>query len=130
MRPWMAEYEEALKRGRMLGLRCRECGAVTCPPMAVCRKCGGRELEGMEMSGRGELMTFTVIRVPPEGMQGPYAVGLVKTEEGPWVMGRLELPEGAGQEVLGRKVRLSGAFVWSDKYSAGERVAPVFRLET
>ncbi len=126
---WTAEYEEELRKGRLLGVRCRKCGTVTCPPLATCRKCGGRELERVELSGRGELMTFTVVRVPPEGMEGPYAVGLIRTDEGPWVMGRLELPEGAGQEMLGKRFRLAGVFVWSDKYSAGERVAPVFRPE-
>jgi len=129
MRLSSKDYEEGLKKGKLLGLKCLDCGAVTCPPLATCRKCGSSRLEGTELSGRGELMTFTVIRVPPEGMEGPYAVCLVKTEEGPWVMGRLEVPEGAGQEILGRRVRLSGAHVWSDKYSAGERVSPVFSLE-
>lgn len=121
------DYERGLKEGKLLGLRCQDCGTVTCPPLAVCRRCGSGRLEAVELSGRGELMTFTVVRVPPEGMEGPYTVCLVRTEEGPWVMGRLE-GEG-GQELLGRKVRLSGAHVWSDKYSAGERVSPVFRLE-
>lgn len=129
MRPYSVDYERGLKEGKLLGLKCQDCGAVTCPPMAVCRKCGSRKLEAVELSGRGELMTFTIIRVPPEGMEGPYIVSLVRTEEGPWVMGRLEAGGEAGQELLGRKVRLSGAYVWSDKYSSGERVNPVFRLE-
>ncbi|MEM2865721.1 MAG: Zn-ribbon domain-containing OB-fold protein [Candidatus Hadarchaeales archaeon] len=129
MRLYSVDYERGLKEGKLLGLKCQDCGAVTCPPMAACRKCGSRRLEAVELSGRGELMTFTVIRVPPEGMEGPYIVCLVRTEEGPWVMGRLEAEGEAEQEWLGRRVRLSGAYVWSDKYSSGERVSPVFRLE-
>ncbi len=129
MRLYSADYEEALKKGKLLGERCLDCGTLTCPPLAVCRRCGSRRLEAAELSGRGELMTFTVIRVPPEGMEGPYVVCLVRTEEGPWVMGRLEAEGEAGQELLGRRVRLSGFHAWSDKYSAGERVTPVFRLE-
>ena len=43
------------------------------------------------MSGRGKVVTFTVIRYPPEGFEkeAPYVVALVDLDEGPRVIGRI-----------------------------------------
>ncbi len=125
----LKDYEQGLRAGKMLGLRCRNCGEIMCPPMPVCCGCGGKELEKTEMGGEGELMAFTITRVPPEGMDAPYIVCLVKLSEGPWVMGRLDHdPEKITPEMLGRKVKVSGAYAWSDKFSAGEHTCPVFKV--
>lgn len=126
----IADYEKGLKDGKLLGLKCRKCGEMTCPPMIVCQRCGGRELERTELSGKGELMTFTVVRIPPEGFDAPYVVCLIKTDEGPWVIGRLDHdPKEATQELLGKKVRMKGVYTYpGDKFSAGEHVCPLFEI--
>ena len=126
----MDEYKKTLKEGKLLGLRCGACGEVTCPPMMVCQRCGSKELEKIEMSGKGELMTLTVINVPPEGFEGPYIVCLVKTAEGPWIPARLDYDiSKLTSEVLGKTVELKeGMTLPGDKYSAGERVVPVFKV--
>ncbi|MDH5363732.1 MAG: zinc ribbon domain-containing protein, partial [Dehalococcoidia bacterium] len=33
-------YRDALKEGKLLGLKCNQCGAYTAPPRKVCSKCG------------------------------------------------------------------------------------------
>jgi len=63
------EYFEALKEGRLMGLKCRECSGYTAPPKVSCDVCGGTELEAVQLSGRGEIKTFTVVRVAPEGLE-------------------------------------------------------------
>ncbi|HDN68833.1 nucleic acid-binding protein [ANME-1 cluster archaeon ex4572_4] len=131
----LSEYEEGLRSGKLLGLRCASCGGVTCHPMPVCQWCGGRSLERTKLSGAGELTTFTVIRVPSEGFEGevPYIPCLVKTEEGPCVVGRLdydaERATQAAQELLGKRVRMSGAYTYKgDKFSGGAHSCPVFEV--
>ena len=126
----IGDYEKGLKEGKLLGLRCKACNQITCPPMIVCQRCGSRELERTELSGRGELMTFTVVRIPPEGFDAPYVVCLIKTDEGPWVIGRLgHDPEEATQALLGKRVRMKGAYTYpGDKFSAGEHVCPFFEI--
>jgi uncharacterized OB-fold protein len=98
----------------------------------VCQWCGSRKLERTELSGEGELETFTVIRIPSEGFEddAPYIPCLVKTKEGPCVIGRLDYdPEQATQDLLGKKVKLSGAYTFKgDKYSGGPRICPVFSV--
>lgn len=125
------EYENGLKDQKLLGLRCRACTRITCPPMSVCQWCGSRELERTEMSGEGELITFTVIRVPPEGFEAdvPYIPCLVRTKEGPSIVGRLDYAvERATQELLGKPVKLQGSSTKGDKFSGGPHTCPVFAL--
>lgn len=129
----IAEYEEGLRNGKLLGLTCDACSKITCHPMPVCQWCSSRNLEQIELSGEGELMTFTVIRVPPEGFEedAPYIPCLIRTKEGPGVIGRLNYDtERATQELLGKQVKLSGGYVYKgDKFSAGPSTCPVFSLK-
>ena len=53
------DYNKALKKDKLLGLRCNDCGAYTCPPMMVCNECASTNLEIVEMSGKGKIVTFT-----------------------------------------------------------------------
>ena len=128
----LAEYEEGLKNGKLLGLKCASCKKITCHPMPVCQWCSGRSLERMELSGEGELMTFTVIRVPSEGFEedAPYIPCLVETKEGPSIVGRLDdAPERVSQDIIGKQVKMSGAYTYKgDKYSDGAHTCPVFKI--
>nr|QNO53727.1 hypothetical protein ONPGGGGH_00026 [Methanosarcinales archaeon ANME-1 ERB6] len=126
----LAEYEEGLRSGKLLGLKCASCGGITCHPMPVCQWCGGRSLARAELCGEGELMTFTVIHVPSEGFEeeAPYIPCLVKTKEGPCVVGRLDYDtESATQELIGKQVKMSGTHTRKgDKFSDGAHTCPVF----
>jgi len=129
----LAEYEEGLRNGKLLGLRCASCGGITCHPMPVCQWCGGRSLARAELCGEGELMTFTVIRVPSEGFEeeAPYIPCLVKTKEGPCVVGRLDYDtESATQELIGKPVKMKGTYTYKgDKFSDGAHTCPVFKIQ-
>jgi len=128
------EWFEALKKGKLLGLKCEDCGRVTCPPFSVCQKCGSKKLKPIELNGKGEIMTFTVIHTAPEGFNPPYIVCYVKMNEGPWIPGRLDLnveaAEKEGVKLLGRKVELKGgAILPGDRHTGNvERVVPLFKL--
>jgi len=128
----LAEYEEGLRNGKLLGLRCGGCKKITCHPMPVCQWCGGRSLEKTELSGEGELMTFTVIRVPSEGFEddAPYIPCLMKTNEGPCVVGRLDYDaERVSQALIGKQVKMKGSYTYKgDKYSGGAHTCPVFKI--
>jgi uncharacterized OB-fold protein len=124
------DFYAALKEGRLLGLKCRACGGYTVPPRATCQHCGEAELEAAELSGRGEIKSYTVIHVPPEGFEGPYVVALAELEEGPWLMGNVEgldlrqpVPD-----LVGRQVRVGHRVVPPARYTAGEGVAITFSL--
>ncbi|MGI0091087.1 MAG: Zn-ribbon domain-containing OB-fold protein, partial [Nitrososphaerales archaeon] len=50
-------YENA-RKGKLLGLRC-ESGHVSVPPRRSCPTCRSAQLEEVELSGRGEVVSFT-----------------------------------------------------------------------
>jgi len=125
-------YYEALKQDRLLGLKCRACGAVMAPPSMVCRRCTGQDMDVVELKGSGTIRTFTTVFVAAEGREGevPYVIVLVELEAGPWLMGNLDGvdPKAASMELIGKKVKMGHKVFPGDKYSAGEGISPLFSL--
>lgn len=76
-------WREVPSRFRLEGSRCKSCGAVTYPSRRICRKCGKTELETMNLSPTGRVVTSTVIHVSPTDLQmeAPYAMAIVETPE-------------------------------------------------
>ena len=125
------KYKEALMSDKFCGLKCNKCGGYTVPPKKVCMECASEDMDIVELSARGEIKTYTVIRVPPEGFDAPYIVGMVELDEGPWVMGNIvDLdPDKATMDLIGKRVSIGHKVVKGDKFSAGDGVALAFKLE-
>lgn len=95
----VSEFARHLKEGRLMGSRCRACGAFSFPPRADCAACLSGEFEYVPLTGRGTLLTYSRISAAPTGFEDlvPYSVGVVDLEEG----GRLlawvgdTIPEGS-----------------------------------
>ncbi len=125
-------FTEGLKENRLLGLKCGKCSAYTVPPKKVCMECGSEDMEISELSGMATIRTFTVIRVPPEGLEAPYIVAMAELDEGPWVMGNIVDidPDKATMELMGKRVKLGHKVHPGDQFSAGEMVAMTFSPQT
>lgn len=128
------DYNEALKENKLLGLKCKECGAITVPPKMACQKCTSPDMEIVELKGNGRIRTFTTVNVAPEGREDeiPYTILLVELDEGAWIMGNLDGidPATATMELIGKRVEMGHKVFPGDKYSAGEGARPLFTLET
>lgn len=83
--PTIQNFYNYCSERRLMGTKCLKCGGIMCPPRAICRKCLFDKFEWVEFKGRGKLLTYTIIHFPPTQFQAlaPYAVGIVKLEEGP-----------------------------------------------
>ncbi|MHB8105687.1 MAG: Zn-ribbon domain-containing OB-fold protein [Dehalococcoidales bacterium] len=129
---YFKDYNEALKQNKLLGLKCRACGALTVPPKMVCQQCCSPDMEVVEIKTGGKIRTFTTVFVGAEGRESevPYILVIVELEEGPWIMGNLEGidPKTASMELIGKKVKMGNKIFPGDKYSAGESARPVFSL--
>ncbi len=89
-------WRETPRRYNLGGSRCTACGTVYFPPRTVCPACTRHRLsiekmEAFQLSGTGEVVTYTVVHEAAEGfeMQVPYVVALVRTVEGPVLTGQI-----------------------------------------
>ncbi|MDP7982805.1 MAG: Zn-ribbon domain-containing OB-fold protein [Conexivisphaerales archaeon] len=100
------KFYDGLREGRVLTTRCRSCGELYFPPQSFCTRCGSEDMEWVELSGEGELLTFTVIKAKPTSFShyGDYTVGIARMPEGvnvlAWVSGD------PGKLRVGTRVRL------------------------
>ena len=78
-------------RYALVGNRCSQCGRKQFPPRGLCSECGSGDLEAFRFCGRGEVFSFSIVYQSPNGFsrQVPYAVALVRLEEGPLVASQL-----------------------------------------
>jgi len=76
---------------KLMGLRCNRCKKVTVPPRSLCSHCGSSDLACAELSGKGRLVTYTVIHIASPQFQAfaPYAVGIVEFSEGAQLPGMI-----------------------------------------
>lgn len=84
-------WRENVKRYRLLGTKCPQCGKVHYPQRTVCPECKSRDLEVFQFKGTGKIYSYTLIRNPPEGYEfcKPYAAALVELDEGEIVTAQL-----------------------------------------
>jgi uncharacterized OB-fold protein len=64
------------------GAKCPKCGFVNVPPRSVCPKCFSKVEELVDLSGKGELETFTIVHYDSaiQAVQPPYAIGVIKLD--------------------------------------------------
>lgn len=64
----------------LLASRCSVCGHVTYPPKMRCPVCGSRELREESLPREGEVLSYTIIRVPAKGFEDftPLIIALIK----------------------------------------------------
>jgi uncharacterized OB-fold protein len=68
--------------------RCRECGLYRGPSRLVC-DCGSSDHVWTDVSGRGEIFSYTVVHRAPDPAfraEVPYIVAIVRLEEGPHLL--------------------------------------------
>lgn len=86
-----ASWRGNAARYRMMGSKCTKEGNIIFPPRVICPKCGAPAEEDYVLSGKGKLVNYTVIHVPPrhQELMAPYVVGVIQLEEGPRVTAQI-----------------------------------------
>jgi len=82
--PTIESFYRFCAQKKLMGLRCGRCKKVTAPPRSVCPHCASSDLSWTELPGRGRLVTYTVIHLPPAQFEAvaPYAIGIVELADG------------------------------------------------
>lgn len=90
------DFNAGLAQHKLLASRSLSTGKVYLPPRPMDPEDLSSEMEWVELSGRGKLLTYTVIYVGTSAMiaagydrKNPYCVGIVQTEEGPAISAQL-----------------------------------------
>jgi scaffold protein (connect acetoacetyl-CoA thiolase and HMG-CoA synthase) len=78
------QFYKFLSQGKLMAGKCKRCGKTHLPPRPLCDNCYSQEFEWVEVSGKGKLLTYTVIHIAPTQFQAlaPYAVGILQLENG------------------------------------------------
>jgi len=137
-----ASFDQFLSEKKLMGSKCKKCGALYAPPRPICLKCYSNEMEWVELKGKGKLVGFTVIGVGPKPMvdagydrEHPYCAGIIELEEGPKVSAQVLGVDVAHPENIKIGTPLIVDFVERSKYFWGGALArikknfPVFRPE-
>jgi hypothetical protein len=87
--PLNQPFWDGARAGKLIMQRCKDCQSWVWCPRPVCGECGSDRLEWTELSGRGKIFAFTVIReVVGRALRGfapdiPYVTAWVDLDEGP-----------------------------------------------
>lgn len=85
-----AAYWQGAREGKLLLRRCQRCGAISHPPRPLCPSCWSDDLDWIEASGRGHVVTATTVHQPPSpAFTVPYVLAIVRLAEGPQMMANL-----------------------------------------
>ncbi len=87
--PWSQPFWDAAKEHRLLAQHCKECDRTVFYPKLFCPYCYSETLDWREISGEGEIYSFSVVQQhPPSAFQDdlPYVVAIVRLKDGPQML--------------------------------------------
>ena len=112
-------WREIPQRYNFIANQCGTCKRVFFPPREACPDCRRKSIENIKeikLSGKGEVVTYTIIHVGPGDFeeQTPYPMAIIKLEEGPQITAQIvdcpleEMKIGMKVEATFRKIQQDG----------------------
>lgn len=73
------DFIDYLEKGKVMASKCKDCGLVFFPPRADCYQCLTSNMEWVEVSGTGKLVSYSKLEFAPIGFGDdlPYAIALL-----------------------------------------------------
>ena len=62
------QFYKFLKEQKLMAAQCLQCGKIHLPPRPLCDNCFSQDFEWVKVSGKGKLLTYTVISVAPSAI--------------------------------------------------------------
>lgn len=87
-------WREIPQRYNLIGNQCGVCNRVYFPPRESCPYCRRKSMDKMEnvkLSGKGKIVTYTIIHVAPEQFEGqaPYPIAVIQLDEEPRITAQI-----------------------------------------
>ena len=103
-----AFFWRAGEAGVLRFIRCRACGRYVHPPLPICPACKSRDVADQPVSGRGQVLSYTLNRqVWEKGLEAPYVIAIVELDEQPGLRLTSNIVNCDLQEVvIGMRVRV------------------------
>lgn len=100
------DFIDHLQRERVMGTRCRTCGARYFPPRADCCKSLDSDMEWVDLPGIGTLLTYSTLSYAPTGFGEdlPYTIAVVDFGSVK-VFGRLDRSLSAESITIGMRLK-------------------------
>ncbi|RLC25449.1 MAG: DNA-binding protein [Deltaproteobacteria bacterium] len=73
------DFVDYLEKGQVMGTRCKDCGRIFFPPRADCCDCLTSNMDWVEVTGPGKLVSFSKLEYAPVGFGDdlPYCIALL-----------------------------------------------------
>lgn len=73
------DFVNYLEDGKVMYTRCKDCGLVFFPPRADCYQCLTSNIEWLEVSGKGKLLSYSKLEYAPVGFGDdlPYSIAVL-----------------------------------------------------
>jgi uncharacterized OB-fold protein len=86
------QFYKLASQNKLMAGKCLKCDKIHLPPRPLCDNCYGTQFEWTEISGKGKLLTYTVIHIAPSQFQDftPYAIGIVELDNGLKIPGMIQ----------------------------------------
>lgn len=87
-------WREIPQRYNLIGNQCGVCDRIYFPPRESCPYCRRKSINKMKntkLSGKGTIVTYTIIHVAPEQFEGqaPYPIAIIQLDEGPRITAQI-----------------------------------------
>ena len=105
------EFTNSAKLGKVLTRKCTKCGHLHLVTTYYCQNCGNKGFENTVIDGKGSVVTYTIITVPPDGYEEyvPYAWVVMKLDESELRISGFMAGIGSPADLpLGTRVKVAG----------------------
>lgn len=105
------EFVNNAKAGKILARKCTKCGYLHLATTYFCQNCGNKGFENVLIEGKGKVVTYTIITVPPAGYEKytPYAWVVIKLDQADLqVSGFMQNITSPSDLPLGAKTKIAG----------------------
>ncbi len=106
------EFQDSIRNGKIKGYRCANCSHKQVDIIDFCPKCHGPNLEKVEFSGEGKIVTYTIQFVAPEQFMNevPYAWAVIDLDDGPRMTGWVPFISRSEDLPIGQRVRFKKSY--------------------
>lgn len=107
------EFQDGVRDGKIEGYVCKKCGHQQIDIIGFCPACHSPDLEKVEFSKEGKVLTYTIQLVAPETFMNevPYAWAVIQLDNGPKITGWVPFISKPSDLPVGQRVRFKRSYL-------------------